>query len=101
MAPSSSPWGLPWRPAASAQLSPLHRTRNRQSNGGPAVDGYTTSSVGEYFGGKAFAAQGDASKPSNQIRTVDWRTEVDGYTISFVGEYFGGKGLTAGGVTGT
>ena len=60
------------------------------------VDGYTTSSVGEYFGGKAFAAQGDASKPSNQIGTVDWRTEVDGYTISFVGEYFGGKGLTAG-----
>ena len=40
------------------------------------VDGYTTSFVGEYFGGP--------------VPTVEWRTGVDGYTTSFVGEYFGG-----------
>ena len=40
------------------------------------VDGYTTSFVGEYFGGPG--------------PTVEWRTGVDGYTTSFVGEYFGG-----------
>jgi hypothetical protein len=53
------------------------------------VDGYASSFVGEYFGGKG--SEG----------TAVWRTGIDGYTTSFVGEYFGGKGFAANGYAGT